>query len=105
MKISHILARAAKLVERGWHRGWMAVTHNGEETDPKNPQAVAWCLIGAVQRVTKCADEERKPVFEFLEEFLGTFLIASWNDAPRRTGPEVACWLSSCAQYAEVLGK
>lgn len=106
MKISQVLERAAKLVERGWHRGWLAVDAKGREIGPRDRGVVAVCLIGSIQRVTGPLDPERNGAFGFLNAFLEVDgLLAIWNDAPGRTGPEVACWLSSASEYAKVRGK
>lgn len=88
MTIAQVLAGAAKLVERGWVQYYIRL--NGH-----------YCAAGAIERVSSNISQESK-AGEFFRNFLGQMSIVSWNDDSDRTGPEVATWLSSAAEWAKV---
>jgi hypothetical protein len=46
-----ILLRAADLVAMGWTRGTAARDVTGQKVRSTEPQATAWCVVGAVDRV------------------------------------------------------
>ena len=45
-----ILLRAAELVAMGWTRGTAARDASGQKVRSTAPQAVAWCVVGALDR-------------------------------------------------------
>lgn len=54
MKPSEILVKAKKLIatEQTWCQGLLAMNEYGE-TKPRAKDAIAWCAIGAVQKISR----------------------------------------------------
>ena len=74
-----------------WMQGYSARRANGHHTYPEDPQAVSWCLFGALRKVTspgRC-DEE---LFR-LKEAHGDVSTIYWNDHPLRKHEEVVALL------------
>jgi hypothetical protein len=94
MKISHVLARAAKLVERnGWCRGM----RDGKRR----------CALAAIGDAQPGSAVTATPAYRFFVDFFPgeCSMVGYWNDARGRTGPEVVTWLASAAEYARVRGE
>ena len=110
MKEKRVLREAADLIEKvGWCQEVDALDGRGIATTIWNPDAVAYCATGAVEKV--CGVYSAEPEFETetgvtmaldrLWEFLPwngdppeedapvTTAIASWNDTAGRTAREV----------------
>ena len=83
-----IRLRAADIVDQGWCQGAVARQENGCATNASNPQAVAWCIYGALLKATH---EFQTCLFDH------TGIDPTWNDAPGRTAAEVAGWLRTLA--------
>ena len=50
-KVAEVLKGAAELYERfGWTKNQLACDENGKRCRVKDPQAVAFCALGAIQR-------------------------------------------------------
>lgn len=87
-----------KLIEQGWTQGAYARSASGYSVDSNStPDAVCWCLSGAIIRV---ATAQAIPVYKIrdrLREVLflrvGNGSIVVWNDAPLRTKEEVLALL------------
>lgn len=47
MKASEFGRKVRAQIEKGWCRGKLARDKDGNETEPKNPRACSWCLVGA----------------------------------------------------------
>lgn len=101
MTIAQVLARAARLVERGWCQIPLATNAKGVAVNPSDKEATHFCPCGAIWRLSPKAAAGIAAI-HFVEEFIGE-LIPDWNDAPDRTGLEVATWLASASEYAKVL--
>ena len=99
MTISQVLARAAKLVEKGFCRNDYALDRAGYPIKATSRHAVRFCAVGAIANQGTVLPG----LFDFLCAFVGDADLTGWSDD--RTGPEVACWLSSAAEYAKVLGR
>lgn len=75
-----------------WTKDYLARDANGEEANPRDPEAVCWCLYGAF-----LANPDRDAVEEFSEDFLQLFVdefdtpIGPFNDT--RTHSEIINWL------------
>ena len=48
-----VVDRAAKLMEKGWCRGVLARDGEGNKVDVYSPEAVEYCIIGAILRATR----------------------------------------------------
>jgi hypothetical protein len=86
--ITLALEQARERVRFGWVAGDLAVTVNGKRCDPADPEAIGWCLTGAVAADGDTETYER--VFELLASALqikninltATMLaLMEWNDA------------------------
>ena len=97
-----ILLRAAELVAMGWTRGTAARDANGQKVRSTAPQAIAWCVVGAVDRAlyelwaldvyallgleveaydtASCPSELLRAVRRPLQHGLGRPGLAHWND-------------------------
>ena len=49
----------------------------GNETDPESPNAVRWCLMGAIDR---CYPNLSPKIYERCCDIVGTDRIDNWND-------------------------
>lgn len=45
-----IAREAARLVEQGWTRYALARNAEGKYVPPESPEAVQWCVVGAIER-------------------------------------------------------
>lgn len=68
-----------------WTQGALARDANGEKCYPADPEAVCWCLVGAVLRIDFCGQSER---LRKLESIIVCY-VNDWNDAPARTIEDV----------------
>jgi hypothetical protein len=59
------------------------MTKGGDETQPEDPEAAKFCLIGAMVRVK--GDYERQSRFEELLGFDSDVVLTDWNDEKNRT--------------------
>lgn len=46
--VRNFLVSVSQRVQKGWHKGNMAITAEGEIVEPTNPAACRWCLMGAI---------------------------------------------------------
>jgi hypothetical protein len=84
--------------------GALAVDVNGapvgvdhEEGNALHPEAVAWCLIGACQKVAEdAALAWDNPHLAFVRDCAGTDYLGPWNDKADRTHADVLAVLD-CA--------
>lgn len=80
MKVSQVLFKAAKIIERdGWNQGWYI-----------NDQGCV-CAYGAIRKAicNDATDYVGHVEARIFCEFLQIETIAEWNDAPERTVEEV----------------
>jgi hypothetical protein len=100
---SKVLLRAAELVAMGWTRGVGARNELGQKVVATDPQAVAWCLNGAINRALldvlgwdwySCRLDLglwmtlRRPVREVLRGRSLSTGLASWNDSATQQAVE-----------------
>jgi hypothetical protein len=100
---SKVLRRAAELVAMGWTRGVGARNELGQKVVATDPQAVAWCLNGAINRALldvlgwdwySCRLDLglwmtlRRPVREVLRGRSLSTGLASWNDSATQQAVE-----------------
>lgn len=90
-----VLLRAAELVAMGWTRGVGARNELGQKVVATDPQAVSWCLNGAINRALldvlgldwyECRVDLglwmtlRRPIRAVLRERSLSTSLGSWND-------------------------
>jgi hypothetical protein len=97
-----ILLRAAEVVALGWTRGTAARDATGQKVRSTEPQATAWCVVGAVDRAlyellnvdvydllglevdaydtAPCSLEVLRALRRPLQHVLGRRDLAHWND-------------------------
>ncbi len=97
-----LLLRAAELVAMGWTRGTAARDATGQKVRSTEPQATAWCVVGAVDRAlyellnvdvydllglevdaydtAPCPSEVLRALRRPLQHVLGRRDLAHWND-------------------------
>ena len=84
MKISEFLLDASM-----WCQGNLAVNSNGDETRSTAPDAVRWCLIGAVE-VCRYTVEEHYDLIRKAEKKLGIDNVIAWQDTPGRAFRDIS---------------
>lgn len=108
------LNAVATLLGRGWCQGQPAQSSNGQGCTPASPSAAAWCLLGAIRRVSgvegtrtthsawmRDAQIQRAIRLAMRDgKRLGDF-IPTWNDRPRRTQAQVVGLVRRAAEQAE----
>ena len=92
-----------------WVQECHAWNHIGEETDPTDPDAVCFCLEGAIMR----AMTELSPVIASEPSFMSELVeidaevmgsdgnICEWNDSPKRTHDEVLARVDATLERLE----
>lgn len=75
------------------------MNNKGHACAPRNADAVAWCLIGSVERVYNEGDPKRSIAIDRIRDTLGAlFFTTDWNDSPRRTQQDVIDLLESISE-------
>lgn len=105
MNVADILERAADLIEPegAWTQGAFAVSATGERLNEQAPEAVCWCVAGAISRAAGSfysggASAARDHLRAIIQDTL-----PHWNDAPERTQAEVVSKLREAAAKARQL--
>ncbi len=82
-----VLERGLGRVKRGWRKGAMASTKEGDRCATTSRKAAKWCAWGAIYDATRSS---RLAYFE-LDKALPTRArgLAQWNDAHRRKKSDV----------------
>ncbi len=64
MKVSQILAKALKLIsdERKWCKGELALNKNGSFVKPRSKNAIKWCVVGAICKMSGTYHEARDSI-------------------------------------------
>lgn len=83
MKVHQLLSDESR-----WTGGALARTRAGEAVRAENPEAVSWCLSGAL---AKCYPDLKEwgMALGTLAQALGVCCVSAWNDDPARTFEEV----------------
>jgi len=98
-EVKAILLKAAALVRRGWCRNAPAKDADGKPVGPREKTAVAWCAIGAIQKVCGGPEDGWEARYA-LRQVLGRETIQDWNDTYARDGEMVAKMFEEAAKYA-----
>jgi hypothetical protein len=100
-----LLLEAAALLESGWCQGAEARDDVGEATDPWNPEARSWSLLGAIvavlEREAALRDEipfdQLSAALVALAHVVQEDVLVDWNDAPGRSQQEVVLTVNAAA--------
>ena len=101
--VRDILIAAADLLDPdgAWTQRELARGPGGQATSPQAEDAVSWCAIGAITRVSRAADiQDYRKARARLAETLsreGYKDIAQWNDTRGRIRPQVVRMLRRAA--------
>ncbi len=90
-EVSSVLLKAAAIVRKGWCTGAPAKDAEGRPCGPRDKQAVAWCAIGAIQKVCGGPEdgyEARYALRLVLPNFNQS--VQEWNDVWAKDGEHVA---------------
>ncbi len=88
--VREALVRARELIALGWTQGTYAEDEDGAEISFADPQAVCFCLAGAVKAATGTPPHDKiAAVFQALADGIGGMALIAWNDAELRTQDEV----------------
>lgn len=88
----------ARIVRRAWCQKAPAKDAEGNACGPHEERAVAFCAIGAIQRVCGVLSQEGHEMREALREVVG-MTIAPWNDECE-TADQVASAFEEAARRA-----
>lgn len=105
MKPSEVLAKAADLIEPEgrWTQSAAARDSQGTWVTSRDPRAVCWCAIGALNRAGD--DLVLSSVAAgFVRDLIGD-AVGSWNDTKGRTQAEVVKALRDASELAKAEGK
>ena len=83
MKIKELLSDPSK-----WTQGKIARDSSMNEIHPNDPQAVCWCLIGAVRKCYPGHYDYENLCKRIVEQTKEEFLF-NWNDSPTTTFSDV----------------
>ena len=83
MKVKELLTD-----ETRWSQGAYAHRADGEVVKFSSPEAVSFCLVGAISRCYWLL-KDRKPIYDAVCDQIGESFIPDWNDAKERTFAEV----------------
>jgi hypothetical protein len=97
-----ILTAAAELLESpgAWTQGRWARNADDSGTLGNDPAAVCFCMLGAFQRVTHCAETAAWSAAELILSSMLRCEVPEWNDTEGRTQAEVVAALRAAAELA-----
>jgi hypothetical protein len=108
MKVSDVLDKAADLIEPEgrWLQGPWAVDADGNEVNPRDEAACAFCASGALERIAGgCWDH---PLYRAARDVVDPLTLEEslvcFNDLTSRTQPEVVAKLREAANVARERG-
>jgi predicted Fe-S protein YdhL (DUF1289 family) len=96
-----VLRLAADYIRYGWCQGAHARDAQGRVCNRYESEAVAWSLVGAVQRAAIERRSEVGALYSALQEQAGEHNLHAWNDARNRTQAEVLEVLHKAATREE----
>jgi hypothetical protein len=83
-----------------WAKGEYAFNAAGELTEPTDPAACKWCLMGLLDRDFGAYGSNRKLADSLLRDLVPDRRLIKFNDAPGRTALEVADLFDRAAEKA-----
>jgi hypothetical protein len=98
LKLRENFLECARIVRRAWCQRAPAVDKDGNACGPREERAVAFCAIGAIQRICGTMSDEGHEMREALREVIG-MTIAPWNDGCE-TAEQVASAFEEAARRA-----
>lgn len=113
MNMPEVLRKIRALIAQGWCQGDAAQDVHGHALVVGSPHATAWCLVGAVNRIT-LNNSYKSPwnVYTLFKNALpdkdkifgctGLTSLIAWNDAPHRTQADVLALLDRAILAAKV---
>ena len=87
MKQTLIDARA--LIEKGWTQGYLAANPKGKQVPPEDPEACAFCMIGAMVRASHDSEVSLNELRRAKTQLHGFGSLADFNDTTGRTKAEI----------------
>jgi hypothetical protein len=72
-----------------WTKEVFARDCKGDEVDPESPEAVCWCVKGALQKCYPNYDDRWEAAYHRLLEVRKYKHIVDWQDDPRTTYEEI----------------
>ena len=89
-----------------WMKEWHAQNHIGQETGPTEPDAVCFCLEGAIIRALSElleVDEDELLLKEINDEVMSKNedSMVIWNDSPQRTHAQVLARVDATLERLE----
>ena len=105
MTARELLKAAADRVSAGWAQGADARAADGHAVDVRDPDAVSWSLLGALQAAAFAGQEPDVEEIRFAVAAIALLVadpsLAHWNDRAERTQTEVHALLAHAGQLAE----
>jgi len=100
---AEILRKAADLIEPEgkWTQGYYARNSSGDIRVATDSEAVCWCAIGAIRKVSHTTASREAIVVAQMLGFKGSDELVNWNDAKGRTQAEVVAALRAAADAQE----
>lgn len=119
-EVQAIFSRAADLCAQGWCQLRSAKDMFGNKVAVNHPNAIRWCLTGAIQRallergldcmydLNDLPDALKEAIRRIVKAVVASRGIApkdfgggpTWNNALKRTQAEVVAFLRDCAEFA-----
>lgn len=84
--------RPSDYVKKGWTKGFLARNSNGMSRSPNDPDAICWCMIGAICKATTNDAEVNKFLkctYNVLKKRGIRSPVDAYNDTVGRTRDEV----------------
>lgn len=92
-----ILDEAKDLIEKGWHQGYFAQNADGRDVDSSDPNACAFCVLGAVFHAA--GDKPAGLAYDALIAVSPGGMPAEFNDQPGRTKEEVLDLIDAAKEW------
>lgn len=96
-EIRMVLRDAAAVVRRGWCKCARAKDKFGVPVEPKHPDAVAWCALGAIEKICGGAADGHEAQYALRN--IVYMDVGQWNDLYGKDGEHVARKLEEAAKY------
>jgi len=97
--VRSVLMEAAAIVRQGWCTGAPAKNAEGKPVGPRDKDAVAWCAIGAIQKICGGPEDGFEARYA-LRQVIGRDTIQDWNDTYAKDAEQVAQAFEDAAKYA-----